>query len=78
MPANANGPWEIAALQAVTAREYARVDSEGVRFEEEVEPLTSYMVLRTFKNFNDNRYGLGFLGTSVVRDLRTENLRNTL
>ncbi len=71
--------WEIAALQAVTAREVADViDSVGVRFEEDVEPLTSYTILRTFKNFNDNRFGLGFLGTSVVRNLHTDNLRNTL
>ncbi len=70
--------WEIGVLQAVTAREYALTDSLGVRFKDEVEPLTSYTVLRTFKNFKDNRYGLGLLGTSVVRDLRTENLRNTL
>lgn len=70
--------WEIGAIQAVTAREYARVDSEGVRFSEEVEPLTSYTVLRTFKNFANNRFGLGFLGTSVLRDLRTENLEKSL
>ncbi|MFQ5753015.1 MAG: DUF5916 domain-containing protein, partial [bacterium] len=70
--------WEIAALQAVTARESADVDSAGVRFEEDVEPLTSYTVLRTFKNFKKNRFGLGFLGTSVVRNLHTENLRTAL
>ncbi|MFQ5604805.1 MAG: DUF5916 domain-containing protein [bacterium] len=70
--------WEMAMLQAVTAREYGRVDSAGVRFTEEVDPLTSYSVVRTFKNFKDNRFGLGFLGTSVVRQLRTENLRKSL
>ena len=70
--------WEIGVLNAVTGREYAEVDSDGVRFQEEAEPLTFYNVTRTFKNFKNNRYGLGFLSTSVVRDLRTKNLQNSL
>ena len=66
---------EIGILQAVTAREYAEIDSSGVRLREEVEPLTSYTVVRTFKNFDKNRFGLGVMGTSLIRQLRTENLQ---
>ena len=70
--------WEIGVLNALTSREYAEVDSAGVRFQEEAEPLTFYNVTRAFKNFKDNRFGLGFLSTAVIRDLRTENLQNSL
>lgn len=70
--------WEVGILSSITAREYAKIDSEGVRFNEELEPLTSYNVVRTFKNFGYNRYGLGFLGTGVFRNLRTENQKALL
>jgi hypothetical protein len=70
--------WEVGVLSALTAREYAEVDSQGVRSQQEVEPLTTYNVARAFHNFGDNRFGLGFLGTAVVRDLRTEEQKNTL
>lgn len=70
--------WEIGVLNALTSREYTEVDSEGVRFQEEAEPLTFYNVTRAFKNFKGNRFGLGFLSTAVIRDLRTENLQNSL
>ncbi|NIW78956.1 MAG: hydrolase, partial [Calditrichae bacterium] len=49
--------WEIGVLNALTSREYAEVDSEDVRFQEEAEPLTFYNVTRAFKNFKDNRLG---------------------
>ncbi|RMF60120.1 MAG: hypothetical protein D6748_04800 [Calditrichaeota bacterium] len=65
--------WEIGVLQAFTAREYAEIDSEGVRLKEEVEPFTSYTVVRTFKHFMTNRAGLGLIGTSTIRDLRNRN-----
>ncbi len=70
--------WEIALLQAVTAREFATVDSQGVRFKDEVEPLSSYTVARVFKNFKESRAGVGFIGTGVVRQLRNPALRRSL
>jgi len=71
--------WSIGALSAVTERTYAKVQTEdkGV-LENEVEPLTSYNVVRTQKEFNEGKQALGIIFTSVNRDLENPNLNNTL
>ncbi len=61
--------WSIAALQAFTAREYGKVDSSGVRFADEVEPFTSYGVVRGLREFNAGRQAIGFIGTATLRNL---------
>ncbi|HEY4613264.1 MAG TPA: DUF5916 domain-containing protein, partial [Bacteroidota bacterium] len=66
--------WSVGFLNAVTEREYARVDSSGVRFSDEVEPLSYYGVLRSRKEFNEGRQAIGFLSTATVRDLRNPHL----
>ena len=66
--------WSLASLQAVTARENEETDSAGVRFEDVVQPLTYYSVLRSQKEFNEGRQGIGILGTAVARDLNKEYL----
>jgi hypothetical protein len=70
--------WSLGLLSAVTAREYARVDSEAVRFRDEVEPLTSYNVFRAQREFSEGRQGLGFIGTGLIRDLRNNNLSQSI
>ena len=66
--------FNLGFINATTRREYAQVDSAGARSEIEVEPLTNYGVLRGLKEFNEGRQGLGFLATTVARDLRTAGL----
>ncbi len=70
--------WNIGFINALTAREYAEIDSGGARFKKEVEPFSYYGVLRTLREFNEGKQGLGFIATSVVRDLRNENLEGIL
>lgn len=70
--------WNIGFINALTAREYAEIDSDGQRFKEEVEPFSYYGVLRTLREFNEGKQGFGFIATSVVRDLRNENLEDIL
>ena len=70
--------WSIGVISALTAREYAEYDSQGVRFQEEVEPLSSYNIIRLLREFKDGRHGLGILSAFMVRDLRTENLARSL
>jgi len=70
--------WNFGFINALTAREYAEIDSDGQRFQEEVEPFSYYGVLRTQKEFNEGAQGLGFIATSVVRDLNNENLESTI
>jgi hypothetical protein len=70
--------WSLGMLSAVTAREYADVDSLGTRFSDQVEPLTFYNVLRTSGEFNSGRQGLGLLATGTVRDLSDPQLARRL
>ena len=70
--------WSIAALGAVTEREFGEVDSAGIRFREEVEPLAGYGVVRALKEFNESRQGLGMIGTVLQRDLRNSDLSQIL
>ncbi|MCP4219915.1 MAG: carbohydrate binding family 9 domain-containing protein [bacterium] len=68
----------IGFLSALTQREYASVDLDGVRSKAEVEPFTYYGVLRVQKEFNDGNQGLGFIATSVFRDLENPELETFL
>ena len=68
------GDWSLGHISAITDREYARVDSSGVVFEEEIEPRTYYGILRSIKEFNEGNQGLGVFTTGVARDLRTDEL----
>lgn len=70
--------WNIGFLNALTEREYARIDSGGSRSSEEVEPFSYYGVLRAQREFNESKQGFGFIATSVLRNLRNKNLEDTL
>lgn len=70
--------WNIGLISAFTEREYAQISQEGQRLQEEVEPFSFYGLLRVQKEFKQGHYGLGLIATSVLRNLRTENLENTL
>jgi len=52
----------------LTAREYAEVDMAGLRFRDEVEPLTNYSVLRARKGFEVNDDSLAVELFSPVMD----------
>ena len=66
--------WTAGMLQAVTAREWAVTDSAGVRFDDVVEPLTSYTTLRMLGEFERGAKGLGMIATGVFRDLSQPGL----
>jgi hypothetical protein len=70
--------WSIAALSAVTGREYGEVDSAGVRFREEIEPPAFFGVVRTQKEFNDARQALGIIATAMGRSFREDRLRDIM
>ena len=63
------GGWSVGLLEAVTAREYATVDSAGTRFRDQVEPLTNYAVVRAKRDFGNGASTLGLTGTAVNRRL---------
>lgn len=70
--------WSLGFVNALTSREYAEIDLNGERFKEEIEPFSYYGVLRTQKEFNEGRQAIGLIATSVLRDLRNENLSSVL
>jgi hypothetical protein len=70
--------WSIAALSALTDREYGEVDSAGIRFKDEIEPLSFYGVVRTLKEFNGSRQAIGILGTMVERNIRDDRMAGSL
>lgn len=59
----------VGILESVTANEYARIDNEGARRKELVEPLTNYFVGRIQKDFNKGETVLGGIFTAVNRDI---------
>ena len=61
--------WSVAMLEAVTGREYARTDSAGVRFRDEVEPLTNYTAFRAKRESGAGATTLGITATAVNRSL---------
>lgn len=70
------GNWSVGSINAVTQREYAEIDSAGIRFKEAIEPLTSYNVLRGMREFNKGDQGIGFMVTGVTRKMNEHNLQN--
>ena len=69
--------WSIGVLDAVTASEFASVDTGGVRSEVEVEPPTNYLVGRLKRELGQHA-SVGVLFTSVERDLHTPSLSDLL
>jgi hypothetical protein len=68
------GDYALGHISAVTGREYARIMTGDILYEEEIEPRTYYGILRSGKEFNEGNQGLGFIATGVARDLRTDEL----
>ncbi len=70
--------FNLGLLSAFTEREHASVYSAGETSSVEVEPFTNYSVARGVNEFNGGRQGLGFMATSVVRDLSDPALADRL
>lgn len=70
--------WSVGSFSAITRREFAEVQIDGENSEVEVEPLTSYNLFRTLKEFNQGRQGLGAILTYVDRNFEDEFLRGIL
>ncbi|MFQ6674580.1 MAG: DUF5916 domain-containing protein, partial [Fidelibacterota bacterium] len=72
------GDWSVGGISALTNREYAQVNESGETRKAEVEPLTSYNLVRTQKEFNKGLQGMGLLGTYVTRHFDDGSLRDIL
>ena len=72
----ARGSWNVGALSAVPARALAEVDTSGIRFTKEVEPLAYYGVFRAQKEFPEGRRGWGLMATVAARSFQDPTLRD--
>jgi Domain of unknown function (DUF5916)/Carbohydrate family 9 binding domain-like len=59
----------VGFIEAVTAEEKAKIDTEGERRYETVEPLTNYFVGRVQKDFNEGKTIIGGILTGTNRNL---------
>src|SRR6267143_2881068 len=73
------GAWSVGLLNAVTAKEKARVlDATNVESTTAVEPLTNYFVGRMSHEFREGNTILSLGGTAVNRDLSDTVFKNLL
>ncbi|HKQ59437.1 MAG TPA: DUF5916 domain-containing protein [Candidatus Eisenbacteria bacterium] len=72
------GNWNLGLMQAVTAQERATVLQGGARSKAEIEPLTSYTVMRASREFNGGRQGLGTITTLAARKFDSPLLSDQL
>jgi hypothetical protein len=72
------GDWNLGVMQALTAREMAKTALGAARGEAEVEPFTSYSVLRTQKEFHEGRQGIGTITTLAARSFDDQALAASL
>jgi len=73
------GQWSLGGFTALTDREYAEVlDGDANYYRQEVEPLTSYNLLRLQKEFHEGRQGIGIIGSYVYRFFDDNSLTNIL
>ncbi len=61
--------WSIGILESVTAKEYAKIELNGEKREELVEPLTNYFVGRLQKDFNKKNTFIGGIFTATNRKI---------
>jgi hypothetical protein len=69
--------WNVGALDAVTAREFAQVATGSSRGKAEVEPLTNYFVARAERELGPHG-GLGLFTSAVLRSLDDPALSSLL
>lgn len=70
------GGWTVGAMSALTSRETADLDTSGVRFSRQVEPLSYYGVAGAQRSLAAGRAGLGFLTTTALHDRSDPFLRD--
>ncbi len=70
--------WNVGLISAITQREFAELQTAGVRSEAEIEPLTYYGIARAQKDFNDGKQGFGFISTFTQRFFQDQRLRDDI
>ncbi len=72
------GDWNVGMIHAVTAREDAEIQVNGMRRSVEIEPMTYYGVGRVQKDFNDGKQGIGLITTYTNRFFSDDRLESDI
>jgi hypothetical protein len=70
--------WNVGTIQNVTKREYAKISTNEVQSDTEVEPLAYYGIFRAQNEFGEGQQGLGFISTLAFREFQDERLRDEI
>ncbi len=70
--------WNVGTIQNITKREYARISSDGIQSDTEIEPLAYYGIFRGQNEFGGGQQGLGLISTVALRDFKDERLRDEI
>ncbi len=62
------GAWNLGFLNAFTGRSHATIDQDGQRSRQQVEPFSSYGVLRLQRDFGGGKQGLGMIATASLHE----------
>ncbi len=73
-----NESTSVVALSAFTERTFTTAYNYGNQSEFEIEPFTHYGVARSKTEFNEGNQSLGFMFTTVNRDLESSPLKSSL
>ena len=72
------GKWNVGTLHALTRKEVGSFSMNDETFKTNVEPMTYYGVLRTQREINDSRQGIGMMSTLTARRFENDVLREDL
>lgn len=70
--------WNVGTIQNLTQREFAKISTDGIQSESEVEPLSYYGIFRAQNEINNSKQGLGFISTVALRDFKDNRLKNEI
>lgn len=68
----------VGGLFAVTDREFAKINESGEHRRDEIEPLTTYSLIRSLKEYNKGDQGLGIIATGLNRSFKADYLQDIL
>jgi hypothetical protein len=70
------GKWNVGMMNALTRKETGDFSQNGESFRAEIEPLTYYGVIRTQREINDSKQGIGLMSTLTSRQLNDHSTEN--
>lgn len=70
--------WNIGAVHAVTAREYARIQTGNSKKSVEIEPRSHFSIARVQKEIDEGYRGVGLMATNTLRNFKDARLEDEM